>query len=254
MPASFRTFATTLGYKPAPTLSTLTVCRLLGFSPKISLANVMAKIGAPVTPTQLSAGVIAGESYQFGWSDSSAFLDSPPPSQLIRKATSFLFELWPPSGAAVTENFQAVGPKTLSGQSFFWNGNGTWVYNYPGAINDKTGAYSWRVWSVNDYGSTASPMQHIGTNAPHIWFTVNSNQTEVTVFGAGFPDNTCTVVATSSTGPWSFKPSSNTGDITKGVTVSIVCQNQGQSWDLAVTGAGGGTANGQVNCGGGSFP
>jgi hypothetical protein len=250
MPASFRTFAATLGYKPAPTLSALSVCRALGFSPKISLKKVMTQIGAPVTPTQLSANVIAGESYQFGWSDPSAFLDKPAPSQLIREATSFVFELWLPAGAAVTENFQAVGPSSLSGQSFFWNGNGTWAYNDPGAINAETGAYSWRVWSVNDYGSTVSPMQHIGTNAPHIWFTVNSNQTEVTVFGADFPDSTCTVVATCSM----FKPSSNTGDITKGVTVAIVCQNEGQYWTLTVTGAGGGTATGQVNCSGGAFP
>ncbi len=120
MPASFRTFAATLGYKPAPTLSALSVCRALGFSPKISLKKVMTQIGAPVTPTQLSANVIAGESYQFGWSDPSAFLDKPAPSQLIREATSFVFELWPLRERQLLRTFKPSVP-VLSGQSFFWN-------------------------------------------------------------------------------------------------------------------------------------
>ena len=147
------------------------------------------------------------------------------------------------------ETFETVGPKPLTGQSFFWNGNGTWAYNYPGAINTKAGAYSWRVSSVNEYGSATSPMQHTGTNAARIWFTVNQGQTQVTVFGAGFPDNTCTVTATCSM----FPTSTRSGDITRGVTVAIECQNLGQYWNLSVTG-GGVTVNGQVNCGGGQFP
>lgn len=255
MSASFLKFATTLGFKPqasapgaTPTLDVLSVCRSLGFSlsPTISLASVMRQIGSPLTPTQLHGG-----GNQFGWSDPNANLDSPTPTELIRFATSFVFELWPPGGAGVTETFKAVAPAPFTGQSFFADGKGTWLYNYPSAINPNAGAYSWRVTSVNDYGSAESPMQQIGTSGPRIWFTVNSNQTLVKVFGAGFPSNICTVTATCSM----FPTSTETGDITKGVTVAIECQNKGQYWNLSVTGGGGyPTVTGKVNCSGGQFP
>jgi hypothetical protein len=77
----------------------------------------------------------------------------------------------------------------------------------------------------------------------------------ITVYGAGFPDNVCTVTATCNTGPWHFPPSSNTGDITKGVVVTIECQNEGQYWNLAVGPPGSPPlASAQYNCSGGDAP
>jgi hypothetical protein len=256
--ASFRTFATVLGLTPKPQesggipqLSMLSVCEALNFKPKISLWTVMAQIGSPVTPTTLSASLTApgGLQYQFHWADPFNWSD-PPPSSPIRKATSFGFSLWPPDGAAFIQTFEVYDPQTTADlRAYFPDYGSGWSYNYPYNIDVHKGEYTWQLTLINDYGSTPSPVQSIGTSGPRVWFTANSAQTLLTVFGAGFPDNTCTVEASCSM----YETRSVTGDITKGVTVPIECQNEGQYWNLTVT-AGGVQKTPTYNCIGGNPP
>jgi hypothetical protein len=210
----------------------------------------MTGSGAPLPPLLgLGPGESTPAAGQFFFDDLSAAnvsATSPiPPALAIRRATSWTFSLWPPAGHPFTITLSPPG----DGNVFSPAANGWWIYNYSGAIGN--GVYTWQVTAFNKYGSTQSIKATFGSDAPVLRYTTDAEQEHATVYGQNFSNNIC-VVHVNGEG---FIPDQNvTGDITKGVTVAIVCENEGQYWAVTVTPVGGGAAASlNVYCSGGGL-
>lgn len=78
----------------------------------------------------------------------------------------------------------------------------------------------------------------------------NVGTTSAVVYGQGFPTNTCEVTVD---GMGLIPTKHFVGDIVKGITVSVSCENMGESWTFHVQSTSGGpTVNGTINCVGGT--
>jgi hypothetical protein len=241
MTLSFRSFAGALDIGTPTSVRAVYKSLYPSANPSsISLRALITGAAAPVPP--LLSGPVED---QFSWSDPSAALNSPPPAVAIRRAQSWSFTLWPPSGQPFTTSLAPPG----DGSYFLDDGGGSWSYNYVGSFGH--GVYTWQVTAYNGYGSAESPKATFGSNGPTVSYTMNSGQTQATIYGKYFSDNICKVHVNGE----GFIPDQNvTGDITHGVTVNIVCDNQGQYWEVTVTPSNGGPGVSlNVYCAGGGF-
>jgi hypothetical protein len=246
MTVSFRTFCNALGFNGPVNASRILASA--GLSPPISLLRLMSKVGAPVAPLTSAQAIgfdanpqIGDNVATFTWEDPSAIgpnapSQSVPATTVIRRASSFLFTLLPPQGNAVTATVAPPSGGALAP-----------VYN----TTVGSGRYSWLVTSINNYGRTSSALSFFGTSGPTISINVDGEQENAVVTGSGFSSNMCKVVVPSE----GFIPAQTvTGDITKGVRITISCENMGQYWDVYVTAVDGGpTIHGRIYCSGGGF-
>jgi hypothetical protein len=246
MAVSFRTFCDQLGFEGSVDASR--ILAFVGLSRPISLLTLMSKVGAPVAPITSAQGIGIDANPQVGdnvatftWEDPSAIgpnapSQSVPATTVIRRASSFLFTLFPPQGNATTATLPPPSGGALAP-----------VYN----ATVGSGRYSWLVTSINNYGRTSSPLSFFGASGPTISIDVDGEQENAVVHGSGFSSNMCKVVVPSE---GFIQAQTVTGDITKGVHITISCENMGQYWDVQVTAVSGGpTVYGRIYCAGGGF-
>jgi hypothetical protein len=246
MAVSYRTFCNELGFKGP--VDTSRILASAGLSRPISLLTLMSKVGAPVTPITSAQAIGIDANPQIGdnvatftWEDPSAIgpnapSQSVPATTAIRRASSFLFTLLPSQGNAITATLPPPSGGALAP-----------VYN----ATVGSGRYSWLVTSINNYGRTSSALAFFGASGPTISIDVDGEQENAVVYGSGFSSNMCKVVVP---GEGFIQTQTITGDITKGVRITISCENVGQYWDVYVTAVDGGpTVAGRIYCAGGGF-